>query len=1035
MNADSLYNGNDYALRLNYLFTDTSKDEDNHTIFAEVESKESILRSVSVTGINGDTSHVVLISVNGGRNFKELNRIKCSESLTRFDFSDGGRCLVFFFERSIFYSLDSGASFEQLEINSDKPFYDENSFFDWRSKFFFLSYNKNAIICFVGSGRPVIDTVNFGDFIGSAALFRDTLKVFTHGRKIYKSSDWGRHWIVDSFRLYPGNIKTGISTPGDNRLSIMSYVFDGPDFRNSIYSKDFGNNWRIINNVLSPIVLRNESMSFFYNFSDQGRFYFQKDGDGKLCTYYNPELYLLSDKVSTLILGKSINKYNNCPVTEIYHAEMVPADHYTQTEAYRIWEQKDSLYFGVKIKKGKYFDGNIHCTLLGGQAFDYRKKLLSEKFYPLNNDSTEWGAAFSKDSVGISAGIKDYKLELTYRDSGKENNYQLGTFHYNPDQLWQRKGFITTIVFVALILIFLLTQLSKQSAPLFSKWFPVTLWFLSTGATTITGFLTTSLKDYIDTGLLLIYLLISIPVLLAAGIVRPSFFKSIAGIAPFHLLAPLVSVWPYFRKRYYAEYINNLAEKLGTEKMGRLLVQGSSPVIENYTPVPALFFPKGSEQQMHMQPVAELIHYVDPENEACCHIIIVAPGGQGKSALLREFLGQYLQFFRNNPTLPLPVYLNGSGREISDIQELIKHQLGRFLLSEELFGQEMKGGRYFLIIDGLSEAIVKPGALANFVAFQNEAGVHTPVIITTRPNKVIENEMRQSALWVEVRPQKLDDETVKAFEQAYLGDGKQLAEHVRRICRSSNGEYLPILIKLAVIANKERIDDISALYQKAAEMLLKSEERGDYIEVLDSIASLCGATYAQTGSREIWKTAGNKELIDMLASCGLLLPITNNDTLQVAPRTYRFFHDSIQTYFTACWFLKPELLQPDKVRALFRDFVIKDIYQKDKADIIFRNGSELFQMAVLTFQRHGVKVAELFIKELQQLPAQYKTKYSVENVVTATSVPFAANVDGTALTNMQEALAAVQSELYLLSELYHNFILLIADPLSRELPQ
>jgi hypothetical protein len=243
-------------------------------------------------------------------------------------------------------------------------------------------------------------------------------------------------------------------------------------------------------------------------------------------------------------------------------------------------------------------------------------------------------------------------------------------------------------------------------------------------------------------------------------------------------------------------------------------------------------------------------------------------------------------------------------------------------------------------------------------------------------------------------------------------------------------------VKLAIIANKEQIDDISALYQKAAEILLKSDERTDYIEIVDNIASLCAATYGKTGNREIWKTVDNRELIDVLANCGLLLPITNNDRLQVAPRTYKFFHDSIQTYFTAHSYLKPGIIeQPATISSLFRDFAIKEIYQKDKADIIFRNGSELFQMAVLIFQRHGVNVGALFIKELQLLSVLHKTRYSVENVMKATSGPFKANADGTALANMKEAMAAVQGNLYLLGELYHNFMLLIADELNKELPQ
>jgi hypothetical protein len=1007
LNADSLYNGHDYALKMKYLFTDTSSFMTRIETRVEYVNEENVFKVNSEKDKNGNGNGIYILSksVNGGRNWAAIQRINCREKLWWFDVSDAGRCLALFFPKSIYYSCDSGSTFKCLAQTCKTPWHVSQSFFDCQSKHFFIDNYDQGIVCSVSGQQSLFDTINFKSEILLTALYEDTLKVYTSNTQVFKSADWGKHWKTDSTESPIKFILSSVLSSG--------YISMDPDFRHRFYK--------------GTIFFRNESIFCFKDDEVDGRFVFGKMGEGKLSTYFNPEFFGNELSRNSLLFEKG---------NEIYRAELVPPDYYSKAEAFHVWEDDDSLYFSVKIKKGSHFDGNIHYELLGGQAFDYRRKVLSEKFICVSDDSTEWITAFNKASVGIPAGIRDFNLELMYRDSGKENHYQLGTFHYPPNQFWQSKEFITTVFFSLLVLIFLLTQLSKRSAPLFSKWFPVTLWLVTTSATTVTGFLTTSLKDRIDTDLLLLYLLLSIPVLLAVGIVRPSFFKSIAGVAPFHLLTPLVSVWPYFRKRYYAEYIHNLVDKLGTEKLGRLLVQGGSPVIENYTPIPAIFFTKGSPEKLQLHPVEELICYVDPaEDETCNHILIVAPGGQGKSALVREFLGQYLQLFRSDPALPLPVYLNGSGREITDIQELIKDQLGRFLLSAELFTQELKAGRYFLIIDGLSEAVVKPGALANFVAFQNEAGVHTQVIITTRPNAAIEHEMRQSTNWVEVRPKKLDDDTVKVFVQVYLGEGKQLAEHLRRICRSGNGEYLPILVKLAVIANKEQIDDISALYQKAAEILLKCEERADFIEILDNIASLCGTMYGQTGNREIFKTAGNKELIDILANCGLLLPITNNDRLQVTPRTYRFFHDSIQTYFTACWFLMPELQQPDKVQALFRDFVIKDIYQKDKADIIFRNGSELFQMAVLTFQRHGINVAALFIKELKQLTEQYKTKYSVENVVKATSAPFAANVDGTALANMQEALAAVQGELYLLSELYHNFILLIADKLKKELPQ
>ncbi|QHT65356.1 hypothetical protein GXP67_01030 [Rhodocytophaga rosea] len=1045
LNGNFFYNGHDYALRLKFLFSDTSTSLETSTIS---DPKIEIINDSVIWKLGPvNNPNALYLSIDAGKNWKYINKL--SSPIIKFWSSSDGEKLIFLSYDTLFYSLDRGISIKK--IPKKKFLSSRNSYFDRNTNNLFLSgedylndspYYESGNYRFSFSDESLKPS-SLNEFAESIAFFKDTLKIITRKGEIYKTSDWGEHWEQDSltirkFKLSNEEIRN-LVTYGRNINLKLVYTNSTKTNYSYLNSSDFGNTW--VRNTL-PADPLNLPVSYllFYPYDSvvtipttKPTKLFAKISELRFSAFTDSTLVSLDDSDNNHLFFRRFfwTSRKEPSVTQFFHAEVVPADHYSKARKYKLLETKDSIKVTIKIQKGPAFNGDIQLSLTGGPTFNYamNRVLLSKEPYLSNSDSTEYAISFSKDIIGAVAGATKYKLELDYRDSGKENHYDLGVFLYNPKSFWEQKEFITTIIFLLLVVIFFLTQLSKKSAPLFSKWFPISLWGISTGFTTINDFLATSLKNYIDTGLLLFYLLLTIPAFFVFGIIKPSFFRSIASVAPFHFLAFFVSVWPTFRKRYYNEYLKNLSGRIGIQKQIILRSYNIRPVIEKYTPIPAVFFTNNFTEQVVAKPVDELISYFDPEKEISCrHIVIIGPGGQGKSALLREFVGQYLNLFDKHPSLPLPIYVNGSGKDINDISELIKNELGRFLISEDLFVKEMIAGQYFLMVDGLSEANLKPALLGNFVAFSNEAGVNTSLIFSIRPNERIEKEMNQSQCKIEVNPKKLDNKTVEVFEQAYLGEGNSLSESLRKICRSEKGEYLPILIRLAIIAHNEQIEDISQLYEKTVQILLKNKIQNDYEKTMEKISSLCLETYGKTGNREIIKTADNTELLETLTTCGLLLPTNTNNRFGNEPRTFKFFHDSIQTFFVVRAFFTPEIINDQKkLISLFKDFASKPIYSKDKSDIIFKNGSEIFQMGVFVFNSYGINLTQVFLEDLNQLADTYKLRFSAQNIIDSTSVKLTEfiNSENSAFAILQIAIEMVSKDLYLLSELYHNLLQII----------
>jgi hypothetical protein len=108
-------------------------------------------------------------------------------------------------------------------------------------------------------------------------------------------------------------------------------------------------------------------------------------------------------------------------------------------------------------------------------------------------------------------------------------------------------------------------------------------------------------------------------------------------------------------------------------------------------------------------------------------VLVTAPGGRGKSALLRAVVERALDEFEERPALsPLP-FVPTAIR--STVLETLAAELGPELASPEFLPLHLAAGDFFLVLDGVPEAGPAAKEIDTFV---RSDGRHTPVLLAAR---------------------------------------------------------------------------------------------------------------------------------------------------------------------------------------------------------------------------------------------------------------------------------------------------------------
>jgi hypothetical protein len=533
------------------------------------------------------------------------------------------------------------------------------------------------------------------------------------------------------------------------------------------------------------------------------------------------------------------------------------------------------------VKKAR--DGRTILTSLAKAWDATRVRWLKEdiaKWWSLiiTEEVKDWTA---RDAAEVLKPIRD---RLGASDNKTGTGYLPGIervlrpFEIQPP-IWVR----TLLVFAGINLIAILLFILLPGRRGLENWVP----FLSyVGAGAGSWLVNVPWELYLNPWLLGGLLVGELLVLSAGGLLSPPILRQVAQIEPLsRFVVPLALRWPRSRKRLFRDYVASLQNQLKRDQ--------DQANQERYLALPADIQTHADRNAVTAatDPVAAILPFLLSGEDQRGHVLIEAPGGRGKSALLREVVRQALDRFDQAPgSTPLPVILIGTG---ASVEAMARSALDSVLLGPDFFARHLQAGDFFLVLDGVSESGPADQALQQFM--QGPYGRTVPLLVSSRPTRTIRYAFEGTARWLVAEPRRLDESMLGLFVKHYGGTG--LPDPVKAGCRGRDGTFLPILVRMAMTIEHTGSDGVSVadLYRSYFLKLFKAQfpNEKDRIAQLDETSGWCLETYWRDGQRRQRYEA--TDLQQRLLRAGALIAA---DNLEV-PNEVQFYHDSMQSYLTA----------------------------------------------------------------------------------------------------------------------------------------
>jgi hypothetical protein len=530
-----------------------------------------------------------------------------------------------------------------------------------------------------------------------------------------------------------------------------------------------------------------------------------------------------------------------------------------------------------------------------------------------------------------------YDIVLNFRDAyGTRSIIRWSKVEFKAP-LWQRPWFRTLIAFLLLCGLSALTLTLRPIRLGVRRWLPLLCVVLGS-ATTFFDWIG---AQGIDAHMFAWLVLGSAVILTLVGLVSTTVYRTLAQIQPFHVITPYFLLLPSMRRRIFAPYVKALRDQL---QLSKRLANS-----EVYTAIPATIEDQ-NDKKIVANPADELAKSLTNASRQRPNILIEAPGGSGKSALVREVMEQSLAIFIQNPRASLPVLCDGSA---SSLDEMAMMALGKYAISPETMRTQIEAGHFFLVIDGPQERKISAEQISKWI--RSERTETASLLIASRPKDDVRRSIQIADYWWLVIPERLSDETLELFQDAYLKTNsaesdhvsQKLTENVKAVCRGSDGTYLPILIRLALLVGSQEVDSVARLYESAFKFLLRVE-RDEGGSLLDQASELCVETYWKTGLRQIVfdrATGPRSQLMKRLLEAGVLVPADTVIRSVGEPREVRFFHDSMQSYLTARGLLNGATPWATTLSEAAGNPRFRESERAQNPD----HGSELFRMCLLVF--------------------------------------------------------------------------------------
>jgi HEAT repeat protein len=497
----------------------------------------------------------------------------------------------------------------------------------------------------------------------------------------------------------------------------------------------------------------------------------------------------------------------------------------------------------------------------------------------------------------------------------------------------------------------------------------------------------------LNTWLLAGILLGELVVLTCAGVFSTPVLRQIARIEPLGRIAvPLTLRLPWARRRFFREHVVAVANQLARDQR-----QASE---ENYVSLPAVMTSSANTAATtQLEPAADILRFLTARLGCRGHVFIQAPGGRGKSALLREVVRLALWQFENHPgDTPLPVLLSGKGESI---EEMLDFALGGVLLMPEALAMHLEAGDFFVVVDGISESGLSEQAVSSFV--QGMHGGNAPLLVSSRPSKAYRDAIEGTARWTVVEPLRLNQELLGKFVRHY--GGQDLTADAEAACRGPDGTYLPILVRMAMTISRTDSSraGLADIYRGYFLRLFEAQfpDEGERLKWLGRAAQWCLETYWRDGMRK--RVYDADDVQQGLMKAGLLV---SADDL-TPPSEVHFFHDSMQSYLTAHglavqdrqgYQLLPRPVDDPTQQPWDRSRVLlwaaaNEKFAKAQSDILHTGGNELYQMCLATFvPREGLR--QWLHDQIKAWAAEHDENLRRKDILAAISSSLADRIKG-----------------------------------------
>lgn len=429
------------------------------------------------------------------------------------------------------------------------------------------------------------------------------------------------------------------------------------------------------------------------------------------------------------------------------------------------------------------------------------------------------------------------------------------------------------------------------------------------------------LEVYVTTGAVLsVFALVSTDVL-----------RILARLRPFDLLFPLLMRIRFVRIGFFGKYRKAMK---GTIEHFRSIAKETT-----YAPQPlknleakGIRIPDDSNSTWNAG--AALSDLLADSDDRQGHVIVTAPGGRGKSALLREIAMLLIKHSANGG--PVPILAGGSE---TDIETRLRSELSITFGSSRDASILLDTERLVVLIDGVSQ--INMSVFEVFV--RNHVHRVTFCIATRQAEQILELFRRATDRFVAVEPLPLTEAAAERFVASRAaGQDAPGIQRILSVAGSREGGYSPLVLALACRAPTS--ESLRGVFASVLSKLLPSVADKTELAITTALKEMClrsmwasdpeGARYAD--HRTLDAVSDLEHLIlKQGADTGLLIADKRE------PSMARFFHDIMASYVLAC------ALSDHDLRSVLRRSSGEPGFVRATSTLLGFSGAELFQMLLV----------------------------------------------------------------------------------------